>query len=287
MNENIFQPSVNEDGEKGFFVNEIDAERLNFTTEKQRKANKKRLEKEHNRNNVKFTNTNINEIDYICENLTNAQIGYLMILQCYISYEGTLVHSQKNHTPLKTGDIKKVLGLVDKDSSYKDFRKKCLNAGILIYDGQEKTYSINEKFIFKGAFKDMGIDVVSMVTKEIKNGLKEAKPEELAMIFKLQKFVNFNTMALVKNPNETNSDKLEFMKQKDLAQFLGVSPSHLSRKLYQIVVNNEYIIAKIKVGKEPTKFMLNPTVFFRGDYTAVQKEVTIDVAPFFKVKRKN
>lgn len=287
MNENVFQPSVNEDGEKGFFVNEIDAKGLNFTTEKQRKANKKRLEKEHNRNNVKFTNTNINEIDYICDNLTNAQIGYLMVLQCYISYEGALIHSQKNHTPLKSSDLQKILGLVGKRQTFYDFKNKCLNAGILIYDGQEKTYSINEKFIFKGAFKGMGIDVVSMVTKEIKNGLNEAKPEELAMIFKLQKFVNFNTMALVKNSNQTNLDKLEFMKQKDLAQVLGVSPSHLSRKLYQIVVNNEYIIAKIKVGKEPTKFMLNPKVFFRGNYTDIQENVTVDVAPFFKVRRKN
>lgn len=238
-----------------------------------------------NRKQNKFTNTNMDEIDYICQSLTNAQIGYLMILQCYIDYGGKLIHSQKDKTPLKTGDFLKILGLLDKRQTFYDFKDKCLDKGILIYTTEEETYSINKNYIFKGAFKGMG--VVSVVTKGIKEGLKGNKPEELAMVFKLQEFVNMRTMALVKNPNETDLNKLEFMKQKDLATALGVSAAYLSRQLYQIEINGEYVVAKIKVGKEPTKFMLNPNIFFRGDYAKVQETIAVDVAPFFKVRKKN
>ncbi|MEX3711215.1 hypothetical protein ABFV99_02300 [Cytobacillus horneckiae] len=261
-------------GEGYRYESEIDIERK-----------KKFARMNSNRKQNKFTNTNMDKIDYICEQLTNAQIGYLMILQCFIDYKGKLVKSQKDKTPIKTADFLRILGLEDKRRTFYDFKDKCLAKGILIYTAEEKTYSINKEYIFKGAFG--GMNVVSMVTKGIKEGLEGNKPEELAMIFKLQQFVNFKTMALVKNPDETDSNKLDFMKQKDLAEALDVTTSYLSRKLYQIKIKGEYIVAKIKVGTEPTKFMLNPNIFFRGDYVQTQETIAVDVAPFFKVRKKN
>ena len=67
-----------------------------------------------NRKQNKFTITNMEEIDYICQSLTNVQIGYLLILQCYIDDGGKLIHSRKDKTPLKTDDFLKKLGLKDK-----------------------------------------------------------------------------------------------------------------------------------------------------------------------------
>ncbi|WP_280166474.1 hypothetical protein [Priestia aryabhattai] len=280
MNENVFQPSVNEDGEKGFFISELDTKGLNFTTKEQRKAYKKRLEKEHNRNNVKFTNTNMNEIDYICENLTNAQIGYLMVLQCYIDYKGTLVHSQKNRTPLKPGDFQKILGLVGKRQTFYDFKNTCLDVGILNYDGLEKAYSINKKFIFKGAFKGMGMDVISMVTKEMKEISEALKPTDLAILFKLQKYVHINSMALVRNPNETNKKKIETLKAADLVDILGVSKNYIYSRLPKLTYNGQALIAQVKAGKKKS-YMLNPNVFFRGDYAQIQEDVTHPNGVFF------
>jgi hypothetical protein len=237
-----------------------------------------------NKKQNKFTNTNMDEIDYICQHLTNAQIGYLMILQCYINYDGRLIRSQKDKTPLKTSEMRHNLGLVseEKKKTFYNFINNCLAVEILELNKKEKVYSVNRKFIFKGAFR--GMNVVSIVTKEIKDGLKTAKPEELAMIFKLQKFVNFRTMALVNNPDETDLNKLEFLKAKDLAEYLGVTPSYLSQKLYRIVINNEYVVARVKTGKGPAKFMLNPNIFFRGDYAQIKENIAVDVAPFFKGK---
>ncbi|MCG1020775.1 hypothetical protein [Sutcliffiella horikoshii] len=264
-------------------INPETGERFRFESELDIERKQKYARINSNKKQNKFTNTNMDEIDYISENLTNAQIGYLMILQCYINYEGKLIHSQKDKTPLKSIEIQKILRIPER--TFYDFKDVTLKAGILTYDKNVKTYSINKKFMFKGAFN--GMNVVSIVTKEMKVGLNTSKPEELAMIFKLQKFVNFKTMALVKNPNETDLNKLEFLKQKDLAESLGVTASHLSRKLYQIVINGEYIIAKVKVGREPNKFMLNPNVFFRGNYAKIQENIVAEVSPFFKVKSKN
>jgi len=280
MKKRYLEPSVNEDGEIGFFMSQTDYEEYLKNKQKQQEAYKDKVIKENNRKQNKFTNTNMDTIDYVSLHLTNAQIGYLVILKDYLDYKGNLVHSQKDKTPLKTADFLRVLGLVGKESTFKDFRKKCLEAEIMFYNGEEKTYSINQNIVFKGAFK--GMRVVSMVTKGSKEGSKDVKPEELAMIFKLQKHVHQKTMALVKNPEETDLNKLEFMKAKELAEYLGVTPSYLSQKLYKIVINNEYIVARIKAGKEPTKFMLNPNIFFRGDYSKVQEDIAINVAPFFR-----
>lgn len=281
MFNNGLQPSHNEDGEKGFFVTEIQLEE-NIRKENERKeAYKKHLEKVHNRKQNKFTNTNMDEIDYICTNLTNTQIGFLMILQSYIDYDGKLIKSQKVKTSFKTCDFLKVLGLEDKRQTFYDFKDKCLEKGILIYKGEEKAYFINKKYIFKGAFK--GMDVVSVVTNEMKEMSEELKPTDLAIIFKLQKYVHLISMAMVWNPDESDPSKLKTLKAQDLANELGVSRSYVYTKLPMIKYKNNFVIAQVKAGKKKS-YMLNPKVFFRGDYTKVQENITHPNSVFFNAE---
>ncbi|MCM3704805.1 hypothetical protein M3205_03615 [Cytobacillus firmus] len=249
------------------YVSEIDIERK-----------KKFARIGSNRKQNKFTNTNMDEIDYICQSLTNTQIGLLMILQCYIDYDGKLVHSQKDKTPLKTSDFLKILGLVGKESTFKKFRKDCLEKGILIYKGEEKTYSINQKYVFKGAFK--GMEVVSMVTKEIKEISKVLKPTDLAILFKLQKYVHINSMALVRNPDETNIDKIETLKAIDLVEILGVSQNYIYSRLPKLTYNGQALIAQVKAGRKKS-YMLNPNAFFRGDFAKVQEKIAHPNGVFF------
>lgn len=273
-----FTESYNEDGESGFFVSKIQLEE-NLKKEEQRNvAYKKYLRMEQNRKRNKFTNTNMDEIDYICRNLTNAQIGFLMILQCYIDYEGKLIHSQKDRRPLKTGDFLRILGLVGKESTFKDFRTKGLNKGILLYNGEEKTYSISQKFIFKGAFK--GMEVVSMVTKEMKEISKVLKPTDLAIIFKLQRYVHMDSLALVKNPQEPDVNKVEALKATDLVDILEVSKNYIYSRLPKLTYNGQALIAQVKAGRKKS-YMLNPNVFFRGNFAEVQENIVHPNSVFF------
>lgn len=245
----------------------------------ERKAKNARMNA--NRKQNKFTNTNMDEIDYICDSLTNTQIGFLMILQCYIDYDGNLIKSQKDKTPLKTGDFQKILGLDGKRRTFYDFKNKCFEKGILLYNGEEKTYSINQKFIFKGAFK--GMDVVSVVTNEMKEMSKELKPTDLAILFKLQKYVHFDSMALVWNPDESVPSKLKTLKAQDLANELGVSRSYVYTKLPMIKYKNNFVIAQVKAGKKKS-YMLNPKVFFRGDFAKVQENIAHPNSVFFNAE---
>lgn len=231
---------------------------------------------ESNRKKNKFTNTNMDEIDYICQELTNAQIGFLMILQCCIDYDGKLIHSQKDKTPLSYSQIRDILHL--SDSSFCDFRDRCIKAGIINYDDKEKAYSINKKIIFKGAFK--GMQVVSVVTKEMKEISRALKPTDLAILFKLQEYVHINSMALVKNPNETNREKIETLKAKDLSEILGVSLNYVYSRLPKLSYNGQALIAKVQAGKKKS-YMLNPKVFFRGDFAQVQENITHPNSVFF------
>ncbi|GAB6451361.1 hypothetical protein CQZ91_21615 [Bacillus cereus] len=273
MIKEMFEPQINEYGEKGYYINEYDLEQLAIRTKKQEKAYEERIRREDSRQQNKFTNTNMNSIDYISEHLTNAQIGYLMMLESYIDYDGKLIFSQKNKTPMQTKDLLKVLGLRTKDSTFHDFKKKCLEHEILIENKNEKALFINRKFIFKGAFKGMGMDVVSTITKEAKKMNSNLKPTDLAILYKLKKYVHVDSMALVWNPQETNLYKIKTLKAKDLPEILGVSKGYIYQRLPQLVHDGEYLIAKVQVGKSK-KYMLNPKIYFRGDYKTVQDNIT-------------
>lgn len=253
----------------------------NIISPEQREAIEKKKRRIASRSIVRFSNTKIEAIDYVCENLTNTQIGFLMVLQKYLSYDGVLVKNQKTKTPMTRKEIMKALDVESKPSTFNDFRKSCIDKGIVIYDKKNKEYSINKDVIFKGKFKML--NVVSAVCNDLEKISTNLKPVEKAIIFKLQKYVHRHSMELVKNPEETNTKKLEYLSIDDLSEVLSVSKSYIYKKLYMMVYDGEYVLARVSVGRRKS-FMLNPRVFFRGDYQDVQDRVTKTYKSMFEIK---
>lgn len=225
-----------------------------------------------------FTATNMLNLNEVYSVLTTAQCGYLMLLQCYVSYDGgTLVNSDK--TPMSTGDMMDVLQLTKKASTFYDFLNACIEHDIVQEIGGH--YAVNPRYHFRGAFNDQY--VVKSYTAKIKRVYREVKATDIGLIYRMIPFIHYETNTLCENPFESNPSLVRTFNRKQLAEAIGVSPGEISRRLPNMTFDGEYVIAKVKVGGKES-YMFNPWVFYRKNS---EPDKTLQTMFNVKPKRKS
>ena len=206
---------------------------------------------------VSFTVTNMRNIHEVCNALTTTQCGYLMRLQCHISYEeGTLINADK--TPMNRRDMINELKLTKKRSTFYDFLSACLEHDIIRKENDN--YTVNNKYHFKGTFNDKYV-IKSYITK-IKQIYKEVKASDIGLIYRMLPYVNLKTNTLCENPFESDLVKLKPFNLSELANAIGISSGEIGRRLPKMKFGDEYVIAKVKFN-EKKSYMVNPWVFYR------------------------
>ena len=206
-----------------------------------------------------FTASNMRNLHEVYDALTTAQCGYLMRLQCNVSYDGgTLINSDK--TPMTTADMMAVLGLKRKRATFYDFFKACIDNDI-ITEQADGYFAVNDRYHFKGAFDNTLI--VKTYTAKIKRVYSEVKAADIGLIYRMLPYVHYDTNALCANPSEENPRLISWFNRKELAEAIGVNPATLGRRLPAMKFDGEYVVARIKVGSEPERYTFNPSVFYR------------------------
>lgn len=206
-----------------------------------------------------FTASNMRNLHEVYSVLTTAQCGYLMRLQCNVSYDGgTLVNANK--TPMTTADMMEVLQLTKKKSTFYDFLKACIEHDIIRENNG--IYSVNPRYHFRGVFNDQYI--VKTYTAKLKRVYSEVKATDIGLIYRMLPYIHYDTNTLCRNPFESNPALIDPFNRKQLAEAIGVSPSELSRRLPKMTFDGEYVIAKVTVGGKQS-YMFNPWVFYRKD----------------------
>lgn len=226
-----------------------------------------------------FTASNMRNLHEVYNVLTTAQSGYLMRLQCNVSYEsdgGVLINSDK--TPMTTADMLDVLQLKRKRSSFYDFLDACICYGIITE--QDGVYAVNPRYHFRGAFNDQY--VVKAYTAKIKRVYREVKAADIGLIYRMLPHVHYSTNALCENPFEANPTKIRWFTRKSLAEAIGVSPGEISRRLPKMTFDGEYVIAQVTVGGQ-RMYMFNPWVFYRKNS---EPDTTLQAVFSVKPKRK-
>lgn len=204
-----------------------------------------------------FTAANMLNLHEVYGVLTTAQCGYLMRLQCNVSFDGgTLVNSDK--TPMGTTDMMAVLQLAKKTSTFYDFLDACISHDII--EENDGVYSVNPRYHFRGAFNDQYI--VKSYTAKIKRVYREVKAADIGLIYRMLPYVHYETNALCDNPFEQNPALIRWFTRKALAEATGVSPGEISRRLPKMTFDGEYVIAQVTVGGK-RMYMFNPWVFYR------------------------
>jgi hypothetical protein len=209
---------------------------------------------------IDFTASNMRNLHEVYEALTTAQCGYLMLLQCYVNYDGGTLVIGKKKVPMTKADMKTVLQLDKKPRTFYDFYKACVTHGIIIErDGE---YAVNERYHFRGNFGSEF--VVKSYTTKVKRVYREVKAADIGLIYRMLPFVHMETNALCGNPYEKNPRKISWFNRRELAEAIGVNPDTLGRRLPAMKFDGEYVVARIKVGNEPERYTFNPSVFYRG-----------------------
>lgn len=236
-----------------------------ITSPEQREAYKQYLREQEAKQNGRkydFTNANMTHLHEVYDVLSTAQCGYLMLLQCYIDYEtGIIVNPDKS--PMTTNNMRQALQLQRKRSTFYDFLTACLDNGIIAEDGE--AYIMNQRYHFKGAIK--GAHAIKTYIAKIKRVYSEVKATDIGLIYRMLPLVHMSTNALCDNPFEKDPKKVRWLNRKELAEHIGVDPAFLGRRLPLMKFDGEYVVARIKVGSEPERYTMNPSVFYRQDKT--------------------
>jgi hypothetical protein len=209
-----------------------------------------------------FTASNMRNLHEVYDVLTTAQCGYLMLLQCYVNYDGgMLVNSDR--TPMTTNDMLTVLQLTKKASTFYDFLNACISAEIIVKSA-ENNYSVNERYHFRGAFNDQY--VVKSYTAKVKRVYREVKASDIGLIYRMLPHVHMDTNALCENPFEQTPEQIRWFNRKELAEAIGITPQALGARLPKMTFDGQYVIARVKLGGNE-RYMFNPWVFYRKDDT--------------------
>lgn len=207
-----------------------------------------------------FTASNMETLHEVYGVLTTAQCGYLMLLQCYVNYDGgTLVNP--DGSLMNTSQMRKLLQLERKKSTFYDFMHACVESDIIRETG--RTYSVNPRYHFRGAFNNQ--IVVKTYTTKLKEVYREVQASDIGLIYRMLPYVHYKTNALCANPFEHDPLKIRWFNRKELAEALGVDPATLGRRLSKMTFGGEFVIARIKFNSTVEKYTFNPSVVYRRE----------------------
>lgn len=209
-----------------------------------------------------FTNANMPYLSEVYNVLTTPQCGYLTLLQCYIGWdEGVIVNPDKS--PMSTADMRSVLQLTgSKASTFYDFFRACIDNGFII-EKDDGAYAVNKRYHFKGTLDSNY--AVKTYSAKVKRAYREVKANDIGLIYRMLPFVHMSTNALCSDPFEKDPRKIKWFTQKELADAIGVRPQTLRRRLPLMKFDGEYVVARIRLGRNPERYTLNPNVFYRQD----------------------
>lgn len=227
-----------------------------YTQSKQRQAEGYRKHNEGRRHD--FTFTDMENITEVIGKIEDKHCGYLLYLQCFISYEdGLLVRANREKTPMTKADIQEVVGL--KRSAFYEFFRAMTENDIIIAN-EDGTYSVNSAYHFKGNTDNP--NVIKSFTAKVRELYTGRNAKKLGFIYKLLPYVHFETNTICTNPYEKDVRKVEQLTKKDIAKVTGVSEKSVYSYLRSMKLGDEHVFAEIRRGKE-RYYKLNPFIFYR------------------------
>lgn len=208
----------------------------------------------------------MDRMSYVTSVLTPAQCGYLLALTSHVNFEGLLVRSEKDTTPLTQSEMQKALKLPStKRSTFTDFLDACLNHGIIKRVENEgiATYYVESGFHFKGK---KGEDaVVRTYITQLREMYKEVGAHDVGLLYRLIPFIHVDSNILCANPNEKDARKVVKFSRKTLSEAIDVNPMTITRATTRMVYDGKSVFAKITTATDGTFYMLNPDIFRRAD----------------------
>lgn len=199
-------------------------------------------------------------LDYVIEALTTAQCGYLLVLSSYIDFDGLIIRSENDKTPMATADMQKALKAPQ--SSFYDFMTACLAHGI-ITESDDGRFYVTRRFHFRG--KTEGERVVKTIIAKLREMYTEVSAHDIGLIYRLIPNIHIDSNILCANPEEKSPKHVRKLNRRQLATVADVSPALISRATGRMIYRGKSVFAKISTATDGTYYMLNPEIFKRND----------------------
>lgn len=203
-----------------------------------------------------FTNSDIDNIPSIISELTNRQLGFLLLLQTRVDYDGVIRNANK--TPMSRTDMQAYVNA--KQRTFYDFLDRCMSLNII--DAQNGKYSVNPTYHWRGNMN--GRSVVKTLTTQLKRVYTDVKPEDLGMVYRMLPYIHWRTNRLCHNPRVKDAADIKPMKGKELAEALGVNPKYLYTKASRLQFGGEPVFAQLNVLGVKS-YYVNPKIAYRND----------------------
>lgn len=202
--------------------------------------------------------------------LTQADLARLMFVGTYTGYRnGRLQHD--NGRVIDKKSLETLVGL--SRNKFNEFYKKLISEDILQESDGE--LFVNPSVFYRGPIKESGYQLdeyrhtrlFRKTVRELYEMYKGRKTAQLAVIYAVLPFLNFNTNVVCFNPKESNEDELRPMNLENLAALLGYKDTHkLKRALDSVKIDNQRVfwLPQYVNDKRQKRIVVNPRVVFAG-----------------------
>lgn len=226
-----------------------------FQAARQRQADGYRKRQEGRKHD--FTFTDMDNIAGIIGKIDDKHCGYLLYLQCFISFEGVLVNADNEKTAMTKADIQHVVGL--KKTAFYAFLSSML-ANDIIRENEDGKYSVNPAYHFKGTINNP--NVIRSFTAKVRELYTGRNANKLGFIYKLLPYVHQETNTICANPYEKDVEHIAQLSKGEIAALTGVSEKTVYSYLRNMKLGDEFVFAEIRRGNE-RYYKLNPFIFYR------------------------
>lgn len=253
-----------------------------------------REQREHDKKSFKsegdsFTNTNMKEITKLIEGMNDTTLGYLLIIQSYLRYDGTLGTTKTPFTKVK--DFEGILNL--KTRKIKDVISKLTEKGVL-YLNEDKVYCMNPIYHFRGKVPRSQVkNNIKLIINSIR-ALRDAqvKAKDLSAVYFLLPYVTYGHNILASNPNERQLEKIDTLNLKQISTIIGVADTNkVLQKIRRVTFEHErygtlYAFAQVRKGDKEYHFKANPLLMRRVSEREYNLQVPEVLIADFIVKSK-
>lgn len=205
--------------------------------------------------------------------LSKQDTARLMYLATFIKWETNRLQSDNGKKHYVKKDIRELVGM--SADRFNAFFNRLKNEDI-IREAESKELYINPTIFYRGSLKNYGYDIEDMqytrlfrkTVRELYAEFKGRRLGQLAVIYSVIPFLNFNTNIVCYNPEETSEDLIRPMDLSRLTTLLNYkNPSDLKKRLNGIKLDGKPVFGFFEnpYDRRQKRIIVNPRVVFAGD----------------------
>lgn len=203
--------------------------------------------------------------------LSQADLARLMFIGTYVAWETNRLQFDNGRVIDKKG-LEKLVGMSTK--RFNEFYSRLVAENVLYEEGKE--LFINPSVFYRGELKKIGFDVSHLqytrlfrkTVRDLYSKFNSRTVKQLATIYAVLPFLNFDTNIVCFNPEETDPELLKPMYLEKLAALLGYQDTQkLKRALETVKVDGKPVfwLPQNVHDKRQRRIVVNPKVVYGGD----------------------